>query len=969
MHRNRTRSRRRWILSCFALCGLALELPSGSQPTASPFKANASGLPTARFTATPVSGSVPLQVSFDASGSAGAAAYSWTFGDGATASGVKVSHTYTSAGTFAVSLNVKSVTGAQASASGVITGTNAPPPYQDVVVINQSGLSVTVTPLDFQKGNWNYRVTWTRGPGLSGSLVINGVTYCNQADGTWSVNTGYTLKPASTVKVDYYAVLAGTLKLTASQTFAALPAPVNQGPLPAYTLNWASPEVKISNQNGVSQLLLNGRKVTPVFLGLNAAFVAGGAAPDWSAFDYQLSQAAKYGVPIVQVNLDALSTEYYPDFTDMFFQHMQKYPTAYVIWRINMDELYDVSDPIKAMSLTNGTIADNRQELRDLSSAYLAQRRQTLRTLLTNLNRRYPGKVLGVHINSLVEWFMSPCFTNGSPVSCNTSQPNQIPYFAAYGDDVQTSFCSWLYQKTGSQSCILPTPVERSSTSYGNVFHDVSQKDAEFRAVQFARFLAERTANAVNTLAKEIKDVTQGKAMTSAFYGYTYELTNFNIVVGSGHWGFSTILNSPYLDALVAPHSYVYGRQPGTPMFPHGPMDSPGLYGKLWITEDDTRTVLCIPENNCDAFTASPNTLGTTQQILRRNALTAAMRPGNGLYFFDLPGTGWFGLSNDTPDSDGIWTTIGQSINQVKSIVSGGAGSYSPEIAIFSDDASLAALPMYSDPTTNGVGGNQFTTFQKSILTDAAYQFALIGTPVRHYLLSDLLSDNFPTDKIKLAVLLNAYRIPSNVRQTIRTKLQTASKTLLFQYADGLMADNDVPSPSQIADVTGLPVQRGQGASNLSVQLNYAGLSGTYGNPGFSVNPWFYVDTTGTSGIQTLGTYQSGNAVAFAKKDFGSYSVFYNGAPGLPGAALRAIAQAAGVHLFTAGVGDVVEAFGNTLMVVAASGGTKTITLPAAAKVVQDTGASQIPICSSSCTQFQVTLNTGDVGLFYVTPQ
>ena len=84
--------------------------------------------PVATATATPVTGSAPLAVTFDGSASTGQGlTYAWAFGDAATANTAKVSHTYTTAGTYTAALTVTDTAQLTSVWSKVITVT-APPP-------------------------------------------------------------------------------------------------------------------------------------------------------------------------------------------------------------------------------------------------------------------------------------------------------------------------------------------------------------------------------------------------------------------------------------------------------------------------------------------------------------------------------------------------------------------------------------------------------------------------------------------------------------------------------------------------------------------------------------------------------------------------------------------------------------------------------------------------------------------------
>ncbi len=102
--------------------------------------------PTAVASATPLTGTAPLTVTFDASGSTDSdgtiAAYLWNFGDGGTATGKTASHTYTTEATFAATLQVTDNAGAKGSSTTTIT-VQAKPPIATTLNIEMGEIPVT----------------------------------------------------------------------------------------------------------------------------------------------------------------------------------------------------------------------------------------------------------------------------------------------------------------------------------------------------------------------------------------------------------------------------------------------------------------------------------------------------------------------------------------------------------------------------------------------------------------------------------------------------------------------------------------------------------------------------------------------------------------------------------------------------------------------------------------------------------
>jgi PKD repeat protein len=89
------------------------------------------GGPTAAFTATPTSGTAPLDVQFTDTSTGSPTSWSWSFGDGGTSTQRNPSHQFTAPGTYTVTLTVADANGNSdgETKSGLIAvGTTPPPP-------------------------------------------------------------------------------------------------------------------------------------------------------------------------------------------------------------------------------------------------------------------------------------------------------------------------------------------------------------------------------------------------------------------------------------------------------------------------------------------------------------------------------------------------------------------------------------------------------------------------------------------------------------------------------------------------------------------------------------------------------------------------------------------------------------------------------------------------------------------------
>ena len=147
----------------------------------------------ADLSASQTSGEAPFTVSYDASASTGQITdYSWTFGDGGTASGQSVSHTYQSVGSYTTTLTVTDATGSTQQATASITVTEPSQPLNAAIVANrldgEAPLTIVFDGSSSTGGISTYSWTFGDGTSTSGSTV----SHLYQEPGTFTATLSVT---------------------------------------------------------------------------------------------------------------------------------------------------------------------------------------------------------------------------------------------------------------------------------------------------------------------------------------------------------------------------------------------------------------------------------------------------------------------------------------------------------------------------------------------------------------------------------------------------------------------------------------------------------------------------------------------------------------------------------------------------------------------------------------------------------
>jgi len=726
--------------------------------------------------------------------------------------------------------------------------------------------------------------------------------------------------------------------------YATLPDAISFTIAPAeVTTTWQGPEVQVVWVNGFPRLRINGVDELPFFFTANTQ---GGLQDNWEAFDAEVSFAEQFGVPILSLCLGSWGysdTEpLTPEMRTLFDRTLAHHPNAYLLPRVYFHHYGDPSQVL--MTLTDEA---SHHVFNALTETWVADRQRALALLLTALDKAYPGRILGVHLSYMQtgEWFFP--------------EP-EAGRFADYSSGTAAGFCAALGLNPGDPDCALPTPSERNTATVGNSFLSAESPTA-LRSIRMNQYLSHQTTFAIRALAQTAKQVSGGRALTLAFYGYLYALADVRLT-GSGHLALGELLQEPALDGITAPYQYTAStRQMGGNFLPHGPMDSPALHGKLWIHEDDTETHLCSDWQwlSCD----QAQSLTDSCFFLRRNAYAAALHK-NGLYNFDLLLGGWYGIPSE-PTSNDLWLNINLVRGRIGAMTDlPGPHSMQPQVAIFIDDLSPAYLPLAGP--AGGHGEFNFATNMQPVEALAG-----IGAPVRHYLLSDLLLPSFDASQIRLAVFPNAFRVTSALANAIHTKLEGAGRTLVYLYAPGLLNDSEVATTAAMTSLTGIQLVRGTGPASLTTEFADAGpipairaQAGSRYGVTYGVDPWFYSDD---ANVTVLGRYFGRGQAALVLREFGDYRVLFSGSPELPAAIYQGLAEYAGVHRYATTLGDTLEAQGNTLLLHVNQGGSRTLTLPFVAASVREDTLDQVRVVCSSCSQFTTTtLDAGGSALYVV---
>ncbi len=485
----------------------------------------------------------------------------------------------------------------------------------------------------------------------------------------------------------------------------------------------------------------------------------------------------------------------------------------------------------------------------------------------------------------------------------------------------------------------IPSAVQRRSGELLEFYNPSTQK----KMIDYFTYHCQVVADCLLDFASVIKENSDGRMFTIAFYGYVLA-DGGNLMASTGcHSAVGKVLDSKHIDALCSPHDYVT-RYPGGNTINYTPNQSLRMHGKIMFDENDTRTHLS-PLNA--GFGRSKDEFESVNVLKRDFAYVLSQSMGQ--WFFSW-GRGWF---KDTALRD----TIAQCYEISRKGLTMNRNAQH-EIALV-----ISAKSNYVMKTLNEYAYDAMRMqLKKSICR--------IGAPFDVILQEDLLD----APNYKLYIFINSFYLDDKERAMIHSTLERAKATALWFFAPGWITTEGY-SDQAMSDLVGIKLASRKISGRMGIyptDMNneiFRGLPpstvmqifGSYG-------PMIYSVDKDALELAVVGDHfqASGNGFTSApgmmeKTQKSGWRSIWCAIPVLPATVVRNIAKTAGVHIY-ADTDDFVCANNFMVSVHAAYDGVRKIKLPKKFRLVTEAYSNKL--IAENADEFKIFMKRNETGLW-----
>jgi len=550
-------------------------------------------------------------------------------------------------------------------------------------------------------------------------------------------------------------------------------------------------------------------------------------------------------------------------------------------------------------------------------------------------------------------------------------------YPGDYSEPMQRHFRAWLKRKYGAaarlqeawgadgvdfDTAAVPTP-ERWERQGHSVFRD----PAVFRdVVDYLECTDELVAECVEMVCRAVVETAQGTMFSGTYFDKSMEAywptgywstredapRDWSMIRRSGNGGVMRLLQSPWVQVLASPYSYVFRSVGGTCDYMQI-AESGKLHGKLIIVEDDARTPAApIPAGE---YGKPADADETVQQLVRNFGII--LTRSSALWW----GYPW------TPDAEhGAWSDP-----RIRGCVKTLAQLGRFNVECVADRGPAAEIAVVVDTDSEHYLACDYTLAWSCVVRQRIWELSRMGAPHDLYHLDDLVAGRLRP--YKMVIFLQAYATDDERTRAIHDYLGRCGATAVWLYAAGCVnrsgeRGKQALSLESASALTGIKVQSYPVAWAPVVTITHYGHPITERLPEHTsytaAAPYGPILCCADTEATTLGTivHIMGKCEpGLVVKRNSSWQSVWSAVPYLPAKLLREIARWSGVHIWCER-DEVMAANNDWLVLHSLKGGEIEISLPRAADVVDAlSGESLAP----QANRFTARLRPRSSALYY----
>lgn len=485
----------------------------------------------------------------------------------------------------------------------------------------------------------------------------------------------------------------------------------------------------------------------------------------------------------------------------------------------------------------------------------------------------------------------------------------------------------------------VPDTEARIRSTYGLL----RNPEKEHKVMRFYTLYHEIIAETVLTICRTIKEATHGRVLCGVFYGYVTEQPR---IQEGGYLAAEKVLNSPHIDYIASPYTY----QPGNATDERGvrvtmvdgagnklghargvagdgayrlPIESMRRRKKLFVAEMDPST---YRDTKAHAVVGGHGGLGSgtlegSLRILRRD-IGGVLAQGVGGWLFD------FGPLNNAPEG---WYSGEPLLNEIRRLIDLGAHrpeldiSREGEMAVLFDQQSFTATAHWlAGKPWEQYGIKSTDYFNHWFVNTQMRAFLRMGAPLDSLFRFDLTKED--AVHYRMLFVVNTFLLSAQEREELQSALRGSGCTVVWYYAPGFLTPERLDL-RQMEQLTGFRFSVRETPAPMLIRMAQTGGAAAQVRS-FGVDeqhfPRFVV---ADKNVEVLGEWADGAGPAFARTRHEGYTSIYVGTAPVPADVLRALAQEAGVRMWSTKQ-DIVFSTHDAAMLVATDAGERTLTFP-----------------------------------------